>query len=385
MKKSKWAIALLVIALVMGLGTLVTACGEEETTTTAAPETTAATEPETTSTEAATTTSEAGTPEAGSGETFELKFSYHSPVKASVVGAYFQPWTDAITAATGGRVTITHYAEESLVKEEQQLDALLSGTSDIALIEPEFNASVFPRTEFGSLPGLFPSVEAASDIFWDIVQEYCQDEWKDMQVLGVVVLSGGPFISTKEVKLPADLKGMRVRSGGKVETWLIETLGGTPVEISLGDLATSMERGMADGLFLSWSMVLSQGLHEVTKYRLDNEMFYRCWVLAMNKDKWESLPADLQEAIMSASGKENSTKYNIANDKVYLEGRKAVEAYDKKVGNPPIYVPTPEEKAQWVEASKPVWDKWVTELGADQPGQEIIDRVTELVKQYQTE
>ncbi len=377
MKKARLAL-LLVLVAALGLGALLAGCGEgEETTTTAAPSTTAG--PTTSASETTTTAAPSTTTEA---KTYELKFAYGTPSKASLVSAYLVPWTESITQATGGRVTITHYAEDSLVKSEQLWDALLSGTTDMALIEPEFNAGLFPISEVGSLPMLFPNPVVAAKVYWDVIQEFAKDEWKDAQVLGVTVISGAQYAGNKPVKLPADLKGLRMRSGGKVETWIINALGATPVEISTGDLATSMERGLADGAFVSYSLMLSTGLKDVTKYRTEGDFFYRCWVLVMNKERWESLPADVQQAIMSVSGQEAAAKYTDANEKATLGAKKAVEGSDKGQGKPPIYVLSAEEKAQWQQALMPVWGKWVESLGADKPGQAVIDRIAELVKKY---
>jgi len=378
---NKKRLALLVLLMVaLGLAVLLAGCGEaEETTTTAAPSTTAA--PTTTSV-VETSTTAGPTTTVDEGKTYELKFAYGTPSRASLVTAYLVPWTDSITQATNGRVKITHYGENSLVKSEQLLDAVLSGAADIALLEPEYNAGVFPISEVGSLPMLFPNAVVAAKVYWDIIQEYAKDEWKDLQVLGVTVISGAQYAGNKEVKLPADLKGMRMRSGGKVETWILDTLGATPVEISTGDLATSMERGLADGAFVSYSLMLSTGLKDVTKFRTEGDFFYRCWVLVMNKDRWASLPAAVQEAIMSMSGQETAAKYTDANEKATLGAKKAVEGSDKGQGKPPIYVLSAEERAQWQQALMPVWDKWVQSLGADKPGQAVIDRIAELVKKY---
>ena len=208
---------------------------------------------------------------------------------------------------------ITHYAENSLVKEEQQWDALLSGTSDIALIEPEFNPSVFPISEVGSLPYQFPDEVTAAKTFYDIVTQKAQDEWKDVQVLGVTVIAPAEYRGNVEVNGDvAKFEGTRMRSGGRIETWIIQAFGATPVEIGTGDLSTSLERGMADGAFLSYSLILAMA-KDFTKYTTEANMFYRCWVIAMNKDVWNSMPKTVQDQIMGVSGQEGSAKYSAAN------------------------------------------------------------------------
>jgi C4-dicarboxylate-binding protein DctP len=316
------------------------------------------------------------------GQKFQLKFSYQTPTRASLVGAYLQPWTDAITAATGGRVTITHYPENSLVKESQQLDALLSGTSDMALLEPEFNPGAFPISELGSLPMLFPSAEVAAAVYWDIINTYAAEEWKDMKVLGVTVIAPSEYAGNKPVHVPADFAGLRMRTGGSTETDIIEALGATPVEIETGDLGVAMERGTADGCFLTWSLMFASGVTDVVKHYTKCDLFYRCWVLVMNKKVWDSMPASIQDAIMAQSGQANSVKYTFANSEATQKDFGAISGKAKGAGQT-MYVLTDAEREQWKAAVAPVYAKWVKNLGADKPGQEILDKISnDLVPKY---
>jgi TRAP-type C4-dicarboxylate transport system substrate-binding protein len=350
MSRSKWVIALLVVVLVVSFATVLAACGDDEP---AAEESAAAVE--------------------DTGQTWDLKFSYPTPERASLVPAYLVPWTEAVTMATDDRVQITHYAENSLVKEEQQWDALLSGTSDIALIEPEFNPGTFPISEVGSLPYQFPDEVTAAKTFWDVVTQKAQDEWKDVQILGVTVIAPAQYRGNVEINGDVSkFEGTRMRSGGRIETWILEAFGATPVEIGTGDLSTSLERGMADGAFLSYSLILAMA-KDFTKYTTECDLFYRCWVIAMNKDVWNSMPKNIQDDIMGVSGQEGSAKYSAANA-MESKGEKAgLEGADKGMGNPPIYVLTPTEKEAWTAATAPVTQKWIDQLSDPAAGQDVID------------
>ncbi len=381
MKKARWAVGLLVLVLVLGLVSLMAACGGT-TTTTAAPATTATTAagPATTATTAApTTTTVAGVPDTG--QTYELKMAFHVPSRASIVGAYYQPWADAVAKATNNRVTIKMYAEETLVKEADQYDAVVSGLADLASVTADATPGRFPNAEFYGLPQLFPSAEVGAKVYWDVLQKYSvPTELKDVMLLGTPTIAPAQYFGNKEAKVPADMKGQRVRSGGQIEAWLIEALGATPVEISTGELSTSMERGMADSTFLSYSFGLITGIKDVTKYRTELDEFYRSFMLIMNKKVWDSMPTVLHEQIMSVSGPEASAIYSAANEALAAEDKAAIEGSDKGAGNPPIYVPTAEEMKLWVDASKPVWDTWVKNTGGD--AQAVVDMAVELVAKY---
>lgn len=378
MKKKRWTMAVLVLVLLMGLAALITACGEdEETTTTAAPTTTAGpvttSPPQTTATTAAPTTTTAKP-----AQPVELKFSTSVGTKYSLWGAYLEPWYKAVEASSNGLVKITPYPDNTLVKEEQQYDALLDGTSDMSVITFDYNPGAFPVAEVSGLPMIFPNAAAASDVFYDIIQEYCQDEFKDVQVLGVTVLSPAQYAGIKPVKLPADFKGLRMRTGSSVETDVINTLGATPVEIATQDLATSMERKMADGAFLTWSFMFVTGAPDWAQHWTECDIFYRCWVLAMNKDKWESLAPEQQKAFLDNSGKEKSREYNLANDALAAGPRESFMGMAKAPGKS-FYTLTAEDRAAWKAAMTPVYKKWADNLPKGIDGQAILARVEELV------
>jgi len=315
---------------------------------------------------------------------FNLKFSYHTPEKASMVGAYFKPWTAAIEQASNGRIKITHYAGESLVKMQDQYDGLVSGLSDIAMIELDNTPGRFPKTEFYTLPFVSNSPAIDAQVYYDILQKYSvADELKEVKLLATCTISGNHYVGNKEVKTLADFKGQRMRSGAKVEGMIIQQLGATPIEISTADMATSLERGLVDSEFLTMSGILSFGVKDVTKYRTYCSVFTKSWAICMNKKLWDSMPADLQQVIMDNSGAEKSRYYSAENDKLEAGAIKAIEGSDKGQGKPPIYYLPDAEKANWKAALMPVWDKWIAEMEAKKlPGKAIVDDVKALTAKY---
>jgi TRAP-type C4-dicarboxylate transport system substrate-binding protein len=371
MKRSRLAVALLILGLVLGLAASLAGCDGDTATTTAA--------------EVTTTTAKAV---ADTGQTWNLKFSYGVPSASSLGMAYMKPWADAVTKATGGRVTIEHYSDGTLCKDEQQYDYLLSGASDIAVVEPEYTAGTFRVFEMGSLPRLFPDPAVCAATMWDVADKY-GDEMTSVKLLAITCIAGAQYIGDKVVHVPADIAGQKMRNGGKIESWTLSQLGAEAIDIELGDLGTSLERGVADAAFLSWSMIFISGAVRFTEYRTHLDLMYRTWLICMNKDVWDSMPPNIQEAVMSVGGKVGSTIYSVANEMATNESRTTLEKADVKLGNPPIYEPTAEEIAQWTEAVKPVWQRWSDELASSNSpyatkGQEILDFVTSKFAEYST-
>jgi TRAP-type mannitol/chloroaromatic compound transport system substrate-binding protein len=114
------------------------------------------------------------------------------------------------------------------------------------------------------------------------------------------VQMGGWF--NKEINSIEDLKGLKMRMpglGGKV----LAKAGGSPVTVSGGEIYTNLERGVIDatewiGPYHDYIM----GFHQVAKY-----YYYPGWhepgpvlEMVMNKEKFEALPSDLQEILLTA-------------------------------------------------------------------------------------
>jgi TRAP-type C4-dicarboxylate transport system substrate-binding protein len=322
------------------------------------------------------------------GQIWELDLSFGFSEEASLYAAHVVPWSKAVEAATDGRVRIKYFGSGALAKDDQQYDAVLSGTCDIAVVEPEYTGGAFPIFEVGSMPLMFPDPAVATASMWDLYENYCDVEFGSVVVVGVTCISGGQYVGTKKVVVPRDLAGMKMRSGGKVEDWILEELGGEPVDIMVGDLAPSMEKGLADGAFLTWSYIMAVGVKDYTSYRTHLDLMYRPWVMVMNKDVWNTMPVDIQEAIMSVSTREDSITYAVVNEEITRKARTQLESFDKGVGNGPVCEPTDKDMKQWRLALTEVWDTWAAGLKASKgphadEGQKILTFLEEKRAEYE--
>ena len=318
------------------------------------------------------------------GETIELKLSYHTPPAASLVGEFFQPWTKSIEEATGGRVQITHYPGGTLVSLSDHYDAVVSGLVDMAMVEPDITPGRFPLSEFNLLPLLFPDGPVAARVNYEILEKYAFDtEWNEVKVLMTPALPPMNYHGTVELKVLEDFQGLKIRTGGKVEGWIMEALGATPVELETGDLSTSLERGLVNGAFLTNSAVNAFGVRDVTQYRTLCSLFSSAWVIIMNLQTWESLPDDIKKAFEDNSGADASAQLCIGNDKAIENTGRGLSIYDDQVGNPGFYTLPDDELARWTSTVLPVWERWIEDVEAKGlPGRALLDDVVSLVEQY---
>jgi TRAP-type C4-dicarboxylate transport system substrate-binding protein len=98
------------------------------------------------------------------------------------------------------------------------------------------------------------------------------------------------------------LDGMKIRALPSYNK-IVGSLGGTAVVIPFGELYSAAEKGVIDGLV--WPTVGAVGFkfHEVTPYLAEPAFGTVSYLIMMNLDKWNSLNADTQKALLEAGHK----------------------------------------------------------------------------------
>jgi TRAP-type mannitol/chloroaromatic compound transport system substrate-binding protein len=112
------------------------------------------------------------------------------------------------------------------------------------------------------------------------------------------------FRGTKPITGIKDLKGLKIRLAGKIQTIVAQQLGFTPVSIDSTELYESLQRGVVDaGEFSVPASDLSLKLHEVAKYWWAPGWHQSagCNGVMVNMDKWNSLPDAYKDAFAKAA------------------------------------------------------------------------------------
>ena len=345
---------LVVTGLVLAAGMLVTACGG-----TAAPP--AATSAPAQPAAAAATTA-----------TYNFKFTDHEPPR-SPFNTVIQKWADEINQKTSGKVKITIYPAETLAKGTDAFPAVKNDIADMGWAIVAFFPGQFPMTEVFTMPVLgIPSSKVGVDALWDVYSQnqQMQNEWSSVHLIGFT-MSGSQFIATskKPVNTMADVKGLKLRVAGFGGTELFKSIGASPVNIAPPDMYDAINKGVLDGCVFDWMGIQSNKLNEVLNYATTLPIVYQPQAVIMNKDKWNSLPPDIQKVFNDMGGK-------------YLGEMAATGAFDMadqqgvnnfKKQNKQVITFSPDEVQKWTDAAKPVWAKWVDSAKAKGDSQKALD------------
>ena len=297
----------------------------------------------------------------------------------------FNPWIKRVEEASRGKVKIQVYPAQTLVKGPDSWNAIKSGVVDMAFCFHGFWPDLTPLSDVISLPTLpVKTADKGSEVLWKLYEKFpaIQREFQDVKVLALWTSDPYFLITTKkQIKTLEDIKGMKIRVTGGPPTEQMKALGGVPILIPTPDTYQSLDKGVVDGMTAPWEPIHGYRLVEVVKYYTMIPLNVTYFSMAMNKDKWNSLPKDVQDAIMSVGGLEGS-KFLGRN---YFDAAEGGVMELAKSGNHQMtrYVLPPEEQARWTKvAGEPLWAEWVKKMEArGRPeARQILNATLEMLK-----
>ncbi len=208
-------------------------------------------------------------------------------------------------------------------------------------------------------------------------EEHMEDgEFKDVKILGTWVHGPGMFHTADPVETPADLQGMKIRGGSRLVNELLTLAGATPVGMPVPAVPEGLSKGVIDGATIPWEVTTALKVPELVENHTEFEgsaLYNLTFVLAMNKEKYESLPDDLKAVVDANSGMDFS---------VFAGGTQAdADGPAREIavenGNNIITV---SDTSEWEALVTFIYDTWVADMqskGID--GQARIDQARSLM------
>ena len=317
----------------------------------------------------------------------EVTLSLHQflPAQANVPKLILDVWADNVEEASAGRIKIDRYPSMQLGgKPPELMDQAIDGVADIVWTVVGYTPGRYPSTEVFELPFMMTDSGAGpvSRAYWEMFEKGMKDgEFKDVHILGTWVHGPGMIHSNKEVKTPADMEGLKIRGGSRLVNSFLDKLGATPVGMPVPAVPAGLSKGVIDGTTIPWEVTAALKVPELVSNHTEFEgasLYTLGFVLAMNKDKYESLPADLQKVIDDNSGLEFSVF--AATTQEASDGPARQLAVDR--GNNIVTVSGADIDA-WKTAAQPVYAEWIADMeskGID--GQALIDEARALITKY---
>jgi TRAP-type C4-dicarboxylate transport system substrate-binding protein len=312
-----------------------------------------------------------------------LKLHQFLPAQANVPRLVLDVWADKVQKDSGGRIKIERFAAMQLGGKPPELyDQAKDGLADIIWTVNGYTPGRFPRSEVFELPFMMTNAEAVSRAYWDMFVKHMKDtEFAETKIIGTWVHGPGMFHTKNPVKTPDDLKGMKIRGGSRVINNLLEKVGAQPVGLPVTGVPEALSKGVIDGTTIPWEVTTALKVPELVKNHTEfsgKALYTITFVLAMNKAKYDSLPADLKKVIDENSGQEFSAF--AGKTQAGADGPARENAV--KAGNNIITI-SEADTAKWRELSQPVYDQWATDVSAKGiDGKALIKEAQDLIAKY---
>ena len=325
-------------------------------------------------------------PIASTAKTVTLSFTTQNPETGWGQVETLKPWIAKIEKAANGKLKFNVYYSQTLAKGPDTWNAVKTGIADSGWCFHGYWSGMTSLSDVVSLPSIpFKTAEEISGAFWKLYEKFptLRDQYKENHI--VLVYTSNPYIlitTKKQVKTMEDIKGLKIRMMGGPSTEQMKALGGVPVSVPMPDNYIALQKGVTDGMGAPWEAVLSFRLYEVVKYYTEGTPFPAVYFsIAFNKNKWDSLPKDIQDAITKYSGYEGSKWWG----KTWFDlPREATIKKAKESGHEMnLYELTDAERDRWLEVGgKPIWNDWLKKMkDAGHPeAKEILDALLSMKK-----
>lgn len=265
---------------------------------------------------------------------------------------------------TKGRVKVEVYANSTLYKDKEEMEALQLGA--VQMLAPslaKFGPLGVREFEVFDLPFIFSDYDALRKVTNGPVGKQLLAKLEPKGIRGLGYWDNGfkSFSLNTPIKTPADLKGKKLRiQSSKVLEEQVRALGGLPQVMAFSEVYQALQTGVVDGTENPISNLYTQKMHEVQKYLTLTEHGYLGYAVIVNKKFWDGLPADVRGQLEDAM--EQATRY--ANQIAKVENDAALEAV-KKSGKTTVYVPTKEERLAFKKVLVPVHQKMEGRVGKE--------------------
>ncbi|MEC1158365.1 TRAP transporter substrate-binding protein DctP [Cytobacillus horneckiae] len=318
-------------------------------------------------------------------EEVRVRFATYVPVTSPVYKHLAEPWMERVVELTDGKVEFNTYPGEQLGKAHDMLKLTRDGVIDIGLFPANYFPEYMPITS--ALTG-FPSLNTSSyqgtvayNELLKIDNEMIQRDFNNnriVPIMGHVSPTYDIWTIEKEVRVPADLKGIKIRTAGGITNEYFSHFAAVPVTISHTETYEALEKGIIDAANYSSVGVDASGTKDLLGHATFPHIGTAIHALVVNERIWNRIPEDVQEAMLQAadeiiedSGRIYDEETEVFNQLFADEGGKIIELSE-------------EEEQQWDEAAAEFIKTWISnndDKGI--PYQEVLDQYRQLLEKVE--
>ena len=264
-----------------------------------------------------------------------------------------------------GTMCMEVFPNSTLYNDNKVLEAMLQG--DVQLAAPSLSKFEKFTKQFRlfDLPFMFKDIDAVDAFQASDNGQALLDSMQRRGLQGLAYWHNGMKQMSANVPLlePSDAEGLKFRvQSSDVLVAQMEAIGGSPQKMAFSEVYGALQQGVVDGQENTWSNIYGKKFFEVQDGITETNHGIIDYLVVTNIDWLNGLDADVREQFLTILDEVTTTR-NKESAQVNQEAKQAIIDAGGEVRQL-----TPEQRAKWVEAMKPVWEQF-----KDDVGQENID------------
>jgi TRAP-type C4-dicarboxylate transport system substrate-binding protein len=266
-------------------------------------------------------------------------------------------WGDRVTKMTKDQVQFEYFHGGTLAAYREAAPALKSRLFDVGIINPVVDPKMFPSSMATYLPWL-PTDDSrviceASNEFAELGNVKAEYEKNNIKYLCQLPAGARVILSRKPIRNLGEAKGIRVSEAEKTAAAMWKSIGMNPIAMSTSEVFDALAKGSIDAATSTISAFDSWGYVENAKYLIILPVNVPGLTLAINLDCWNSLPKNVQKAMIEARDEVTMHSYE-----VMKEAEAKIIAKWKNQGVEVITF-SKEELARFYANAEPITEEWI--------------------------
>jgi len=274
-----------------------------------------------------------------------------------------QKFKEIVEKESKGRLEVNIFANAQLGDDIKMMTQLRAGTLEMTVPSSSPIATLDKKWMVFDLPFLFPNEEVVDKVLDGPVGQKFLDSLSAHGLKGLGYYENGYrqlTNSKKEVKEPADVKGLKIRTmENPVHLAAWRLLGANPTPMPFSEVFTAMQQKTIDGQENPSTTNFLQKFYEVQKFNTISNHVYTPFVAMFSKKTWDTLAKEDQDVILKATKEAGAwqRKYNRDQMKECEEGMAKNGVTVTRL--------TAEQQKAFADATAPVAKQFEAEIGAD--------------------
>jgi C4-dicarboxylate-binding protein DctP len=291
-----------------------------------------------------------------------IKFS-HVVAETTPKGKSALLFKQLVEERLGDKVKVEVYPNSSLFGDAKEMEALL--LNDVQIVAPSLAKfeQYTKSLQLFDLPFLFNDIAAVDRFQNSDAGKALLKSMEDKNIVGLAYWHNGmkQMSANKALREPKDARGLKFRvQASDVLEAQFKAVRAQARKMAFAEVYQGLQTGVVNGQENTWSNIFSQKFFEVQPYITESNHGVIDYMLITNAEFWNGLPDDIRAELDKIVTEVTAENNKIAGDLNAEAKQKIIDA-----GTSEIIELTPEQRAAWVEAMKPVWDEFSGEIGAD--------------------